>query len=92
MKTQKLWKVEDFGHDKVKVFDNGNKTFDRFTVYIRNLEAKDYDVYLMSHNANMPNGYCQYFDFITTIDEWGLRRRFIPQGLYLKIKQILLGA
>ena len=46
MKTKKLWKIEDFGHDKVKVFDNGNKTFDRFTVYVYNLEAKDYDVYL----------------------------------------------
>jgi 3-mercaptopyruvate sulfurtransferase SseA len=90
MENQELWKVEDFGHDNVKVFDNGEETFDRFTVYIHDPAAGDYDVYLMSHNANMPNGCCQYVDYVTDIDERGLRQKHIPHGVYFKIKQIIL--
>lgn len=89
--THKLWEVEDFGHDKVKVFDNDGKTFDRFTVYVYDPAAKDYNVYLMSHNANMPDGYCQFVNYVTAIDEWGLRRKYIPYGVYAQIKQIILG-
>ena len=38
----------------LKIWDNGGKTADRYTVRIRN------DYYYMSHNANMPNGVCMY--------------------------------
>jgi predicted nucleic acid-binding Zn finger protein len=89
MTTQKLCKVEDFGHDKVKVFDNGGTAFDRFTVYIHDPAAKDYDVYLMSHDACMPDGYCQYVNYLTEIDEKGLCCKHIPHGVYTKIKQLL---
>lgn len=38
----------------LRVFDNGGKTLDRYSVIIGD------DVYSMSHDANMPNG-CNYY-------------------------------
>ena len=40
--------------DKVTVYDNGGKTFDRYTVQIGR------DVYGMSDNATSPAGFNQY--------------------------------
>lgn len=39
---------------QVEVYDNGGKTFDRYTVII------DGDIYTMSITANMPNGVNMY--------------------------------
>jgi hypothetical protein len=37
------------------IYDNGGKTSDRYTVILPNK-----DIYLMSENANAPNGVCIY--------------------------------
>ena len=43
----------------INVFDNGGKTTDRYTVVI--FERGSYEVYGMSENASMPNGFNQYY-------------------------------
>jgi hypothetical protein len=43
---------------KVTVFDNADKSFDRFTVVI--FSNGSYDGYGMSFNADQPNGFNQY--------------------------------
>jgi hypothetical protein len=48
----------------IKVFDNGGKTFDRFTVVIfdkpKSSDAGHVNVFGMSCNADAPNGFNQY--------------------------------
>lgn len=41
--------------DRIKVFDNGGETADRYTVIF-----PDGSMYLMSVDANMPKGVCIY--------------------------------
>ena len=43
---------------KIRVFDNGGKTFDRYTIAI--IQNGSTDMYGMSNNANMPNGFNQF--------------------------------
>ena len=44
---------------KVKVYDNGGKTVDRYTVEIQHWNGES-DYYGMSDNATAPNGFNQY--------------------------------
>lgn len=44
----------------VHVYDNGGKTADRYTVYIREREDADFDCYTMSVNAFSPAGINQF--------------------------------
>jgi len=39
---------------RLNVYDNGGKTADRYTVVLND------DQWLLSHDANMPNGVCMY--------------------------------
>ena len=55
---------------KIKVYDNGGKTLDRYTVLIRNYEMGGFDVYTMSSDPLSPQGINQYnhtADLINTI-------------------------
>jgi hypothetical protein len=42
------------------VFDNGGKTFDRYTLFVRGTEGVD--AYTLSFNADSPQGVCQFAD------------------------------
>lgn len=48
---------------QVSIFDNGGKTFDRYTVIIDNK-----DVYVMSANALSPQGVNRYLCDVTDLD------------------------
>jgi hypothetical protein len=54
--------LERGGGMKIKVYDNGGKTFDRYTVVIerKTKGALDKDMYGMSFNPNSPQGFNQY--------------------------------
>jgi len=62
---------------KIKVYDNGGKTWDRYTVSI------DEDVYSMSANATSPDGFNQYWgelkDFDKPMSRFG-KRLYIDEG------------
>lgn len=71
----------------IKVFDNGGKTADRYTVIFN-----DKDVYCMSENANMPNGVNMYMGEIgidINIDYIKLDEKInlsdLPRGVLLAI-------
>ena len=42
------------------LFDNGGKTFDRYTLFVRSPEGVD--AYALSFNADSPQGVCQFVD------------------------------
>lgn len=42
------------------IYDNGGRTFDRFTLFVRGEEGVD--AYALSHNADSPQGVCQFVD------------------------------
>ena len=54
----------------LKIWDNGGKSFDRYTVRIRN------DYYGMSSNPSHPQGFCQYIGPYPKIDEHSLGKPF----------------
>ena len=76
----------------IRVYDNGGATIDRFTVIIGK------DVYGMSDNANMPNGFCQYIGTvqelggISTISKLDGERHIgldsLPIGVQIQIKRL----
>lgn len=53
---------ENLLNRKVRVYDNGGKTFDRYTVIIKRYEKGTavYDVYSMSENPDWIQGFNQY--------------------------------
>lgn len=58
---------------KIFVYDNGGKTFDRYTVII------DWDVFTMSTNATSPQGVNQYLGSgIKTVENLNLINRDLP--------------
>lgn len=46
--------------EHVKVYDNNNYTWDRYTVCVYVPESNTYDIYSMSENALMPDGVNYY--------------------------------
>lgn len=76
----------------LKIYDNGGKTADRFTVIF-----STGDIYLMSHNANMPNGVCVYFgqenepyNFLDKRIDKPIKFNMLPQGVQKQIQNIIL--
>lgn len=54
---------------RVRVFDNGGATFDRYTVMIlrRNKSLRKYEVYGMSENAMSPQGFNQFSHVVPSV-------------------------
>lgn len=50
------------GAPRINVFDNGGRTFDRYTVII------DQSIFAMSHNASSPQGVNQYAGPVQALD------------------------
>lgn len=74
---------------KIKVYDNGGETVDRYTVVLGG------HVYLMSADANMPNGVCSY---AATVDDFAkdfaagdpqVEIHSLPRGVLVQIVRIL---
>jgi hypothetical protein len=86
--------------DNVIIFDNGGKSMDRYSVYIHDPESGYFDLFLMSSNANMPNGVCLYegdysnpkfeheFHFE---NEVRIMYEDLPEGTKAKIRQLTFG-
>ena len=77
---------EEIGKIKVKVYDNGGITADRYTMVF-----PTGDTYLMSEDANMPNGVCMYVGENIYIDP-AIDKRIdtdaLPEGTKKKIAEL----
>ena len=69
----------------LKVWDNEGKSFDRYTVRIRN------DYFGMSHNATSPQGFNQYIGSYPDIDETCLGKE-IRRNEYLTLPYAVRGS
>ena len=78
---------EEIGKIKVKVYDNGGITADRYTMVF-----PTGDTYLMSEDANMPNGICMYAGDNPAIPDRNIDRKIdiedLPKGVKKKIAEL----
>lgn len=59
---------------KIQVWDNGKEHIDQYTVIL------GHDVYGMSDDANMPNGFCQYIgDTKNTVANFLYKAHIVPK-------------
>ncbi len=69
----------------IKIYDNGGKTTDRYTVIINE------DVYYMSFNPDRINEICSYTGNIEDFNKFnGKKLNYIPKNLRYKINQLIL--
>jgi hypothetical protein len=69
----------------VVVFDNGGKTMDRYTVFIKK------DIYGMSKNPTSPQGFNQYIGDIFEIEDFKEYLNRIGKRIYIVPDKLLLG-
>ena len=78
---------EEIGKIKVRVYDNGGITADRYTIVF-----PTGDTYLMSEDANMPNGVCMYAGDNPAIPDKDIDREIdienLPEGTKKKIAEL----
>ena len=80
---------------KIQIFDNGGETADRYTLCLW-FDQEKCDVYLMSDNANSPNGICIYSGEFSS-SRWNellshkkqISFLDLPKGVLAKIVDIL---
>ena len=70
---------------KIQAFDNGGETADRYTVILPNS-----DTYLMSMDANMPNGVCIYVGKSFGMEGKQLQLGDLSKGVLVQIITLLV--
>lgn len=65
----------------IEIYDNGGKSFDRYTIFINGL------VYGASTNALSPQGFFQFVGFSNEIDKSALGKRIDFEALPSEVKE-----
>lgn len=79
----------------IRTWDNGGKTFDRYTVLVEGNDSTEYEMLGMSDNPLSPQGFNQYCGTVPVVDvpmyeeAWGKPVKFneLPQEVQEAIKK-----